>query len=97
MLTLAFNIQPVKASGTIYVRADGSIDPPDAPILTVDNITYTFAGNINDSIVVERDNIVLMGQATQCDEMASLRLPIQSRGFLCGLLFGAKTKISLPK
>ena len=32
MLTLAFDIQPVKASGTIYIRADGSIDPPTAPI-----------------------------------------------------------------
>ena len=28
MLTLAFNIQPIKASGTIHIRADGSIDPP---------------------------------------------------------------------
>jgi len=32
MLTLAFDIQLVKASGTIYIRADGSIDPPTAPI-----------------------------------------------------------------
>jgi len=32
MLTLAFNIQPVKASGTIYIRADGSTDPPTAPV-----------------------------------------------------------------
>jgi len=61
MLTLAFNIQPVSASGTIYIRADGSIDPPTAPISTVDNVTYTLTGNINDSIVVERDNIVIDG------------------------------------
>jgi parallel beta-helix repeat protein len=58
---LAFNIQPVKAEGTIYIRANGSIDPPIAPISTVDNITYTFTGNIYDSIVVERDNIVIDG------------------------------------
>jgi parallel beta-helix repeat protein len=58
---LAFNIQPVKASGTIYIRADGSIDPPTATISTVDNVTYTFADNINDSIVIERDNIVVDG------------------------------------
>jgi len=32
MLTLAFNIQSVRASGTVYVRADGSVDPPTAPI-----------------------------------------------------------------
>jgi len=39
MLALAFNIQPVKASGSIYIRADGSIDPPTAPIFTMDNVT----------------------------------------------------------
>jgi parallel beta-helix repeat protein len=62
ILTLAFNIQPAKASGTIYIRADGSIDPPTVPISTVDNITYTFTGDvINNSIVVERDNIVVDG------------------------------------
>jgi parallel beta-helix repeat protein len=51
----------VKASGTIYIRADGSIDPSDAPISTADNITYTFTGDINDSIVIERDNIMVDG------------------------------------
>jgi parallel beta-helix repeat protein len=61
-LTAAFNIEPVKAEGeTIYIRSDGSIDPPTAPIFTVDKITYTFTGNIYDSIVVERDNIVVDG------------------------------------
>ena len=61
MLTLTFNIQAVKASGIIYIRADGSIDPPTAPISTVDNVTYIFTDNIYDSIVVERDNIVVDG------------------------------------
>jgi parallel beta-helix repeat protein len=65
MLSVAFNVQRAKASGTIYIRADGSIDPPAAPILSVDNITYTFADNIYlgsyDSVVVERDNIILDG------------------------------------
>ena len=61
MLTLAFNTQPVKASGTIWIRADGNVDPDTAPISTVDNITYTFTSNINDEIVVERDNIVVDG------------------------------------
>jgi len=57
---LAVNIQPVKASGTIYIRADGSVEGTDK-ISTVDNITYTFTDNIYDSIVVERDNIVADG------------------------------------
>jgi len=66
MLTLAFNIQQVKSewTGTVYIRADGSIDPPDAPIITYDNVTYTLTDNITsfeDGIVVERDNIILDG------------------------------------
>jgi len=60
-LNMASNVQPVKAGGTIYIRADGSIDPPTAPISAVDNVTYTLTGNINDNIVVERDNIVVDG------------------------------------
>jgi len=31
-VTLVSNLPTVKASGTIYIRADGSIDPPTAPI-----------------------------------------------------------------
>ena len=60
-ISLAFNIQPVKASGTIYIRADGSIDPPTAPISTVENVTYVFTGNIYDKIVVQRSNIIIDG------------------------------------
>jgi parallel beta-helix repeat protein len=57
----ALGVPRVEASGTIYIRADGSIDPTTAPIFTTDNITYTFTGNINDSIVVERDNVLIDG------------------------------------
>jgi hypothetical protein len=64
-LLLVFNITPVKAeSGTIYIRADGSIDPPTAPISTVDNITYTPTDNIiNESITIQRDNILVDARA----------------------------------
>jgi len=51
----------VKASGSIYIRANGSIDPPTVPISSTDNVTYTFTGDINDSIVVERSNIIIDG------------------------------------
>jgi len=61
MLTLAFNIQPVKASGTIYIRADGSVEPDTAPISSVDNVTYTFTDNIYDEIVVEKSDIIVDG------------------------------------
>jgi len=61
MLALAFNIHPVKASETIYIRADGSVDPDTAPISSVDHVTYTFTDNIHDSIVVKKNNIVVDG------------------------------------
>ncbi len=59
-LIAAFNIQPVSGSGTIYIRADGSIDPPTAPIQR-DGDIYTFSDNINGSIIVERNNIIIDG------------------------------------
>ena len=61
MLTLAFKVQPADASETIYIRADGSIDP-DTALIQRDGNIYTFADNIYyDEIVVERDNIVVDG------------------------------------
>ncbi len=60
-LTLVFDIQSVKASGTIYIRADGSVEPEGTPISSIDNVTYTFTDNIYDEVVVERDNIVVDG------------------------------------
>ena len=50
--------------GTVYIRADGSIDPSSSPISTNDNITYTLTGNIssnNDGIVVERNDTIVDG------------------------------------
>ena len=61
VLMLNIDIQPVKASGTIYIRADGSIDPPTANITTTDNVTYYFTSDINGCIIIERDNIVVDG------------------------------------
>ena len=80
MLTLAFDIQPVESdwawTETIYIMADGSVDPPTAPISTVDNITYTLTNNIvgdvperSSAIVVERDNIVVNGAGYTIEAM----------------------------
>ena len=44
----------------IYIRGDGSVDPPAAPIQRVGN-TYKFTGNINNTIEVQRSNIVIDG------------------------------------
>ena len=45
----------------IYIRADGSIDPPTANIVSVDNVTYTFTDNIYSEIVVNRSSITIDG------------------------------------
>ena len=61
MLTLAFDVQPVKAYETIYIRVDGSVEPSTANITSADNVTYVFTNNNYDSIVVERSNIIIDG------------------------------------
>ena len=58
---LAFVVKRVEASSTIYIRNDGSVDPLDGRILNSDNMTYVFSSNINDSVVVERNSIVIDG------------------------------------
>ena len=66
----AFMIEPAKTTQsfntTIFINADGSIDPRDAPILSLDNVTYTMTENITfepwiDGVVIMRDNIVFEG------------------------------------
>jgi len=59
-----FNVHRAKAIGPIYIRADGSIDPPTAPIMTYDYVTYTLTDNITssgDGIVVQKDSIIIDG------------------------------------
>ena len=61
ILTSAFEIQPLRASETIYIRNDGGVDPSTAPIQRDGNI-YVLTDNISDaSIVVERSGIVIDG------------------------------------
>jgi len=62
MLNLGFKVQVVKAvPDLVYIKADGSISPPSAPIYSADNVTYTLTGNLSSSIIIERDNILLNG------------------------------------
>ena len=63
MFVMAFHIQPVEAMETIYIRADGSIDPLTAPIQRDGNF-YTLTGDISsdyDGIVIEKDGVTLDG------------------------------------
>jgi len=45
----------------IRVRSDGSIEPSTANVTTLDNETYTFTGDIFQSIIVERSGVVVDG------------------------------------
>jgi hypothetical protein len=60
-LLLVFNVHVQVARATVYIHVDGSVDPPSANITSADNVTYTLIGNVNDSVVVQRANIVLDG------------------------------------
>ena len=52
-------INIVRASGTIYIRSDGSVEGTDK--IQRDGNIYTFTDNIYDEIDVEKDNIVVDG------------------------------------
>ncbi|MEM4977340.1 MAG: NosD domain-containing protein, partial [Desulfurococcaceae archaeon] len=72
MSTMVGSLKPVMSQSestwvgeTIYIRADGSIEPSDAPIISSDNRTYIITSDIKivygDGIVIERDNVILEG------------------------------------
>ena len=61
VLALAFETRTARADGTVYINADGSITPSTAPVSTFDNVTYTLTGNVSQSVVVDRGNIVVDG------------------------------------
>jgi parallel beta-helix repeat protein len=63
MFTALGSMRIARALETIYIRADGSIEPPAAPIQRNGDI-FTLANNIAsdfDGIVVERNNTILDG------------------------------------
>jgi len=62
MLSLPVRIPMLQVSETIYIRADGLVEPSTAPIRRNGDL-YTLTGNIEESngIVIERDNMILDG------------------------------------
>jgi len=57
---LAIRVQRVEASGTIYIRTDGSVEGTTY-IESNNNVTYVFTAEINDSVVVQRNNTIIDG------------------------------------
>jgi parallel beta-helix repeat protein len=45
----------------IYIKQDGSIEPPTANITSADNFTYSFMSDIGQRIVIQKDNIIING------------------------------------
>jgi parallel beta-helix repeat protein len=82
--SLAFNVRKGEASGTIYIRADGLVDGTDK-IATADNVTYTFIGNVSDSIVVLRNNIVIDGAG----------FTLQGTGSEAGINLSGRTNVTV--
>jgi len=60
ILSIAVKIQRVEASGTIYIRPNGDVDPSTAPIKR-DGNSYTLTNNIYDEIVIMRSNVIIDG------------------------------------
>jgi parallel beta-helix repeat protein len=52
-------IEIAKAEGTIYIRADGTVEGTEK--IQQEGNVYTLTGNINGSIVVEKNNITIDG------------------------------------
>jgi parallel beta-helix repeat protein len=86
MLTLAFNACRVEAEGAIYIKADGSIEGTTS-IQTVDNITYLFLADINGSIIIERDYIMLDGAGHT----------LQGTGTGTGISLSGRTNVTVQK
>ncbi|OGD44041.1 hypothetical protein A3K79_07475, partial [Candidatus Bathyarchaeota archaeon RBG_13_46_16b] len=68
LLGLTFNLRASTADSNevVYIRADGSIDPPSTNISSTDNITYMFTDNIYNSggIIVQKSGIVVNGNGS---------------------------------
>jgi parallel beta-helix repeat protein len=75
-----------ESSETIYIRADGSLDPSTAPIQR-NRDTYTFTENITGSITIERDNITING-ATHT---------LQGRGVNTGFYLSNRTNVTIQQ
>ena len=63
--TVTISQRSSSTATTVYINSDGSVSPSNAPISSVDNVTYTFTGNLSyptyNGIVVERNNILIDG------------------------------------
>jgi parallel beta-helix repeat protein len=79
MVAVPFYIQPVEASETIYIQADGEVFPSTAPIQRNGDV-YILTSDISDSIWVLRDNMVLDGASYTLQGTTSIEQGIRLAG-----------------
>ena len=99
-LLLVYSVRIARAGESIYIRADGSVEPASAPLQRLDD-SYSLVDDVyNMTFVVERDNIVLDGENhlvegsidIACGIDLSMRRNVSVRnirikGFSCGIFF----------
>lgn len=71
----------------IFISANGSVDPPTAPISTFDNVSYFMTSDIDTSIVVQRDHIQIDG--------ASYKLRGTGALYSQGILISEKSDVTI--
>ena len=59
-VTVVYSENSDELEMVVYIRADGSVEPSTVPIERDGNV-YKFTGDIQASIIVERDNVVIDG------------------------------------
>lgn len=106
IFSVGFPVRTVKADGkTVYIRPDGSIDPDTAPILK-EGETYTLTADITESIVIEKDNIVVDGAGYTVEGTGDVGLGLSHRhnvtvrnfrvvGFLIGVSLNSSDNNSI--
>jgi parallel beta-helix repeat protein len=99
---VAFGLLSVNANNVITINPDGSLNPANAPIKQDAN-TYTLTNNINETIVVQRNNTLLDGQgysirgnmATQGIALSNTKNVTVKNTRISGFSTGIKTSRSI--
>ena len=97
MLFESVGVQAMLVLPPIVIIADGTIDPPTAPIHTTDKVNYVFLDNIyNHTIIVYRSNIMIDGNGytLSCGNQTGHGFAIAANNVtirntnVCGFYFG---------
>jgi len=77
-LISTFSVISAQAANAFYIRADGTIDPPTAAI-SRDGYVYALTDNLDATLVVEMDDIVIDGAGHALQEASDIGISIDGR------------------